>query len=129
METADILLTQENLHVKITETMIVFKSKDIGHFEFIPQGQTVNQGYYMEILKQLHEGVCRKRPQLWPNNWILMTMCHLTKHLVKQYLAQKAITEMDHPFYSPDLALNDFWLFPKIKSALKGLRFQDTEDI
>jgi hypothetical protein len=27
------------------------------------------------------------------------------------------------------LALNDYWLFPKIKSALKGLRFQDTEDI
>jgi hypothetical protein len=27
------------------------------------------------------------------------------------------------------LALNDFWLFSKIKSALKGLRFQDTEDI
>jgi hypothetical protein len=26
------------------------------------------------------------------------------------------------------LALNDFWLFPKIKSALKGQRFQDTED-
>jgi hypothetical protein len=25
---------------------------------------------------------------------------------------------MEHPFYSPDLDLNDFWLFPKIKSAL-----------
>jgi hypothetical protein len=31
--------------------------------------------------------------------------------------------------YSPDLALNDFWLFPKLKSALKGQRFQDIEDI
>jgi hypothetical protein len=27
------------------------------------------------------------------------------------------------------LAPNDFWLFLKIKSALKGQRFQDTEDI
>jgi hypothetical protein len=27
------------------------------------------------------------------------------------------------------LALNDLWLFPKIKSALKGQRFQDIEDI
>jgi len=36
---------------------------------------------------------------------------------------------MEHPPYSPDLALNDFWLFPKIKSSLKGQRFQDTEDI
>jgi len=27
------------------------------------------------------------------------------------------------------LALNDFWLFPKIKSALNGRRFWNTEDI
>jgi hypothetical protein len=33
--------------------------------------QTVNQAYYVEIIKQLHEGVHRKRPELWPNNWIL----------------------------------------------------------
>jgi hypothetical protein len=26
------------------------------------------------------------------------------------------------------LAPNDFWLFPKIKSALKGRRVQDSED-
>jgi hypothetical protein len=36
---------------------------------------------------------------------------------------------MEHPAYSPDLAPNDLWLFPKINSALKGQRFQDTEDI
>jgi transposase len=48
---------------------------------------------------------------------------------VEQFLAQKLITEMQHPPYSPDLARNDFWLFPKIKSSLKGRIFQDTEDI
>jgi hypothetical protein len=30
------------------------------------------------------------------------------------------ITKMEHPPYSHDLDLNDFWQFPKIKSALKG---------
>jgi histone-lysine N-methyltransferase SETMAR len=39
---------------------------------------------------------------------------------VKQFPAQKLINEMEHPPFSPDLALNDFWLFSKIKSALKG---------
>jgi hypothetical protein len=48
---------------------------------------------------------------------------------VKQFLAQKSITDKEHPPCSPDLALNDFWLFPKIKSALKGQQFQDIEDI
>jgi transposase len=35
-------------------------------------------------------------------------------HSVKQFLAQKWITEMEHPPYSPDLAPNGFWLFPNI---------------
>jgi hypothetical protein len=48
---------------------------------------------------------------------------------VKQFLAQKSITEMEHPPSSPDLAPNDFCLFPKLKSALKGRRFQDIKDI
>jgi hypothetical protein len=46
---------------------------------------------------------------------------------VKQFLAQKLINEMEQPCYSPDLVLNDLWLFPKRKSALKGGRFKDTE--
>jgi hypothetical protein len=29
---------------------------------------------------------------------------------------------LEHPPYSPDLAPCDFFLFPKIKSALKGVR-------
>jgi hypothetical protein len=31
--------------------------------------------------------------------------------------------------HSPDLALNDFWPFPKIKPALKGWMLQGTGDI
>uniref|UniRef100_A0A4W6DFL3 Mos1 transposase HTH domain-containing protein n=1 Tax=Lates calcarifer TaxID=8187 RepID=A0A4W6DFL3_LATCA len=38
----------------------------------------------------------------------------------KQFLAPKQITVVHHPPYSPDLALCDFFLFPKIKSVLKG---------
>jgi hypothetical protein len=48
---------------------------------------------------------------------------------VKQFLAQKSITEMEHPPCSSDLAPNDFWLFPKVKSALQGRRFHDFEGI
>jgi hypothetical protein len=48
---------------------------------------------------------------------------------VKKFLAQKSITEMEHPLCSPDSAPNNFCFFPKIKSALKGRRFQDIEDI
>jgi histone-lysine N-methyltransferase SETMAR len=80
----------------------------------------------MEILKRLREAVRRKGPELRPNDWILH---HDNAPAHKQFLTQKSITKMEHPPYSPDLAPNDFWLFPKIKSASKLRRFQDTEGI
>jgi hypothetical protein len=34
-----------------------------------------------------------------------------------------------HPQYSPDLALCDFFLFPKMKLKLKGRQFDTIEEI
>jgi len=36
---------------------------------------------------------------------------------------------LKHPAYSPDLAPNDFSLFPEIKEIMKGRHFDDTHDI
>jgi hypothetical protein len=72
-----------------------------------------------------------KRPELWPNDYILYyDNAPAYKVLsVKLFLALKSIIEMEYSLFSPDLVPNDFWLSPEIKSALKGRRFQDTEDI
>ena len=35
---------------------------------------------------------------------------------------------MTQPFYTPDLAPCDFWLFPKLKSSFKGNRFQTGDE-
>jgi hypothetical protein len=53
-----------------------------------------------------------------------MTMLHLRKHSMKQFVAQKLITKREHPPCSPALALNDLWLFLEVKSALKGWVFR-----
>jgi hypothetical protein len=37
---------------------------------------------------------------------------------VKESLASKQITVLEHPSYSPDLTPNDFLLFPKITEIL-----------
>jgi hypothetical protein len=47
-----------------TVLITFFNIKDVIHFEFIPQDQSVNQAYYVEMLKQLHEAVHRKLPEL-----------------------------------------------------------------
>jgi hypothetical protein len=48
---------------------------------------------------------------------------------VREYLATKQITLLEHPAYSPDLAHSDFFLFPKIKEIPKGRHFDDFDDI
>jgi hypothetical protein len=84
----------------MNKTLITFFDiEGVVHFEFIPQGQTVNQAHYVEILKRLREAVSRKRPELWPNDWILHhnnDPGHMAVP-VKQFLAQKLITEVEHP--------------------------------
>ena len=46
-----------------------------------------------------------------------------------EFLAKHQIAQVTQPPYSPALAPCDFWLFPKLKSPLKGKRFQTINDI
>jgi histone-lysine N-methyltransferase SETMAR len=103
----------------------------IVHFEFLEQGQIVNQHCYLEILARLCEAVCQRKPELWSDAWILHhdNAPAPDMLIVWEFLAKKSIMKLDHPPYSPNLAQSDFRLFPKLKTALKGHRFSDTADI
>jgi len=106
--------------------------RGIVHYEFVPTGQTVNQVYYLDVLKRLREKVRRKRAELFANNsWILHhdnAPVH-TALSVREFVATKQITLLEHPAYSPDLAPSDFFLFPKTEEILKGRHFDDIDDI
>ena len=45
-----------------------------------------------------------------------------TSCLAQSFLAKHQIIQVIQPPYSPDLVLCNFWLFPKLKSPLKGKR-------
>ncbi|XP_074170634.1 COX assembly mitochondrial protein 2 homolog isoform X1 [Rhinolophus sinicus] len=109
-----------------------FDIRGIIHYEFVPTGQTVNQVYYLEVLKRLREQVRQKRPELFANNSWLLYHDNAPAHTalsVREFLASKQITVLEHPPYSPDLAPSDFFLYPKIKEILKGRHFDDIQDI
>jgi hypothetical protein len=87
--------------------------KNIVHFEFLLQGQRVNQSYYVEILKRLREAVLKKihlnfGPAI---EFPTVTTPQLTRHSLSSsfwLLAQKSITDMENPPSSSDLAPSDF---------------------
>jgi hypothetical protein len=39
-----------------------FFDQDIVHYEFVPEGQTINQDRYLEVLRRVRDAVGRKRP-------------------------------------------------------------------
>jgi hypothetical protein len=100
----------------------------IVHFDFLEQGRTVNQHCYLEILVRLREAVRRRRPEIWPDAWILHhdnARAH-DALAVREFLTKnKSIIKTDLSPYLSDLAPCDFWLFPKLKTALQGHRFSD----
>ena len=48
---------------------------------------------------------------------------------MQSFLVKHLITQVTQPPYNPDLAPCDFCLFPKLKSPLKGKRFQTIDEI
>jgi transposase len=89
-------------------------------------GRTVNQLSYLEILARLNEAVHRRRPELWPDAWILRND-NAPAHdalAVREFWVKKSIMQLERIPYSPDLAPSDIWLSPKLKTALKGRHCQ-----
>ena len=112
--------------------IVFFDNKGLVHHEFVPQGQTVNQHFYKEVLSRLIARIRRSMRDLWENNRWILHHDNAPAHnalSIRQFLAEKQITTLEHPPYSPDLAPCDFWLFPKVKSVLKGSHFEGVEDI
>ena len=59
-----------------------------------------------------------------------MTICPLMHHVsCRVFWVKYQITQGTQPLYSPDLVPCGFWIFQKLKSPLKGKRFQTIDKI
>ncbi|UYV68829.1 hypothetical protein LAZ67_6001150 [Cordylochernes scorpioides] len=116
----------------LLQRVITGDQAGVVHHEFLPQGRTVNKEYYLQAMRNLHEAIRQKRPDLWKNkNWLLHhdnAPAH-TSLLVRDFLVKSYTLMMPQPPYSPDLAPCDFFWFPKLKRPMKGRRYATLDEI
>ena len=121
---------KSHLRKSKVKTMLIafFDSNGIIHKDFILAGQTVNSAFCGEVLKRLLQCIHHVRPELHrTGQWMLLhdkapVHCAFRVH---QFMAQRGVPVFDHPPYSPDQAPADFFLFPCLKSIMKGACFAD----
>ena len=109
-----------------------FYASGVVHHEYLPEGSTVNQTYYIKVLKRLRDAIRRKRPELWKSGDWFFHHDNAPAHSAlrtREFLAKHSITLLPHLPYSPDLAPCDFFLFPMLKRSLKGRRFETIPEI
>ena len=124
--------TAEQIQIYSSDDRFFPDIRGIVHIDLVPEGQTVNQVYYKEVSTNLHERVSRRRPEMWKNSSWVLNQDNAPAHnalAVKTFLTKHKITVLEHPLYSPGLSPCDFFLFPEIKSALRGTRFESIDTV
>ena len=100
------------------------------YMHWVSTGQTVNREYYVEVLRGFRKRFLGKRPALFKSGQWHFHQDNAPVHnfiLVTDYLTKMGIKKVPHPPYSPDLALCDFLLFPKLKEKLGDCRYETSE--
>lgn len=109
-----------------------YDSKGIVHKEFVPEGQTVNGEYYLNLVHRLWSRIVRVRPEYQEGKQLFLLHDNAPPHKtvkVCEFLTKKQICVIRHPSYSPDLSPCDYFLFPKLKLAMKGVFYDDVPAI
>ena len=89
-----------------------------------PSGHTVTGRFYKNsVLKKVEEFYKLKRPS---KGWSGVHLLHDNAHkceVVKSFLASEKVEVLNHPPFSPDLRPCDFFLFPRNKKMLPGIKY------
>ena len=116
---------------KIKSMLICFfDNQGIVHTEFVPQGQTVNQFYYREILERPRKRVIRVRPSITKIGCSITTMPLVTwRSLWPNFWLKRAFLWFHSPHTPLMWVCATFFLFPKLKFYPKGRYFGTVKNI
>jgi hypothetical protein len=99
------------VHASRTKQMLLkfFDSKDLIYSHIVPKGSAVNGKYIVKALGNF----LKKRPMVVEQEWWFHwynALVHMAA-VVQEWFTAHNIQQLEHPPYSPNLALADFFLF------------------
>ena len=113
--------------------MIAIFVSRAGHVATIPlvTQRTVTSTWYVRDCLPLVLAAVAKRGPRTRHHGLLLHHDNAAAHraaAMQEFLHAEWIRQLEHPPHSPDLAPCDFFVFPFVKSKLRGVRF-DTPDL
>ncbi len=100
-----------------TTLILFFDSNGVIHHEYVPEAQTVNATFCIQVLDRLCKCIACVRPEMW-RYWkffLLHNNAHShTAAIVQQFLAKKGVARSNHPIFTRFLSTRLF-RFLKIK--------------
>ncbi len=111
------------LPVKVMAT-VFFDCKGLAHLEWMQTSSTITGKAYVDMMKRLWICICKKRPTMrgrkTPGSCITTMHRAHRSFIVWNFLVKNCTTVLEHPAYSPDLPLCDFFQFYKNKDAISA---------
>ena len=101
---------------------IFWDSQGVIMIDHLEQGCTINGAYYAGELRRLPQVIVKKR-QGKLTRGVLLLQDNAPAHTSQVTMTAATVCGFEilpHPTYSPDMAPSDFYLFPKLKSHLRG---------
>ncbi len=109
-----------------------FDLQGIVHKEYF-HNQAISKEVFAPVLRRAHESIRKNRSaDVWENHdQYLLHMDNALAHracLIRDLLQDELHWHrLTHPPYSPDLSPGDFFLFPRLKKYIRGIKFPNTE--
>ena len=110
--------------------MIIFRDKnDVLLTEYLPRGTTINGSCYALIIERLRSVIVQKgRGKVSRRVLLLQDNTPIDKcKIVQAAIRQVGFIELNHPVYSPDIALTKYHPLSNLKKSvrLKNFSFDD----
>ncbi len=86
--------------------ILFFDCKGVIHHAYVPEGQTVNTTFYVQVLDRLCKRIALVRPEMWRDRKFFLLHDNERLHIaaiVQQFLAKKGVAQLSHPPYLPDV--------------------------